>query len=122
VATLKAARQKYPNRRIITLFQPHLPSRTQQLMDDFAASFSECDIVLLTDIYLAREKSIPGIDSEVLTKMINSESGRSNAKYVGSLENAELELASKIQAGDIIITMGAGNVRSAGIKLLERKS
>jgi UDP-N-acetylmuramate--alanine ligase len=120
-ATLAAARGKYPGRRIVALFQPHLPSRTEQLMDDFASSFDDSDTALVTDIYLAREASIPGVTSDELTRRIQKHSGGDSARYVGSLENSAGELAKEVHSGDVVVTLGAGNVRSAGEALLGAK-
>jgi UDP-N-acetylmuramate--alanine ligase len=121
-ATLAAARGKYPGRRIVALFQPHLPSRTQQLMDDFAMSFGDADNTLITDIYLARELAIPGVTSDELTNRIRARVGKNHAHYVGPLDHATSELADEIRKGDVVLTLGAGSVRSAGESLLEAKS
>jgi len=82
-ATLQAARQAYPNRRIVAIFQPHLPSRTRDFLAGFAEALSEADAVYLTDIYLAREPEQPGL-IEVLAEKVNAISPRVAAISPGS--------------------------------------
>jgi UDP-N-acetylmuramate--alanine ligase len=117
-ATLAAARSRYAGRRIVALFQPHLPSRTRDLMDDFAASFGDADQVLITDIYLAREKPMDGVTSERLAAETAKRHGADSVFYVGTLQQAGQALGEEARSGDVVITLGAGSVRAAGEALL----
>jgi UDP-N-acetylmuramate--alanine ligase len=110
-ATLAAARASFPGRRIVALFQPHLPSRTRDLMDEFAQSFGDADLALFTDIYLAREQAMPGITSQRLTAVAQSYRGAEHAHYAGDLAAAENMLRGVLKEGDIFLTLGAGDVR-----------
>ncbi len=107
---LKYARKKYKNNRIITVFQPHQHSRTRFLLNDFANSFSDADIIVVPDIYFVR-------DSEIEKKLISSRDlvraivkNKGNAFYIPSFVEIEKFLLDNIIEGDIIIFMGAGNI------------
>ena len=122
-ATLKAVRKKFPNKRLIIIFQPHTYSRTKALLTDFAKSFSDADLVIITDIYAsAREKYDPSISGKTLTKKISD--AHSNASYKKG-EKEVVEFLSQIaKPGDIIFTLGAGDVflwHDKIIKNLKRK-
>jgi UDP-N-acetylmuramate--alanine ligase len=114
-ATLEAARSS--GRRVVTLFQPHRFTRTRDLMDDFARSFYGADVLLLADIYPASEDPIDGITSEVLASKIER-FGHRQVEYVGALSNGALRLKEILQPGDLVLTLGAGNVYQAGDELL----
>lgn len=108
-ATLSAARAWYPERRIITVFQPHTYTRTQALLRDFAQAFTESDIVLLTDIYAsAREKPIAGITGETLAQA--TVGSHANVFYVKDREGAARYLDKHTEPGDVVIFMGAGDI------------
>ena len=116
-ATLAAARQ-CGFRRIHVIFQPHRYTRTQLLLDDFATAFGDADIVSVLDIYAASEAPIPGVTGERLAERISKTGMR--AKYVGSFADAA-ELAGKLaQSGDLVLTLGAGNVSQLGPLVLEQ--
>lgn len=117
-ATLSAARMGAPNRRIVTLFQPHRYTRTNDLMDEFASAFNNADVLLVTDIYAASEVPIEGINAAVLTDRIKSY-GHKQAEYIGALEGSAEALARTVREGDLVITLGAGSVHRAGDQLLE---
>ena len=117
-ATLSAARMGAPNRRIVTLFQPHRYTRTNDLMDEFASAFNNADVLLVTDIYAASELPIEGINAAVLTDRIKSYAHK-QAEYIGALEGAAESLARIVREGDLVITLGAGSVHRAGDQLLE---
>jgi UDP-N-acetylmuramate--alanine ligase len=122
-ATLSAARSAFPDRRIVAMFQPHLPSRTRDLMDEFAASLAReyADIVFVTDIYLAREQPIPGVSSEVLAQAIDAQGEQPEIiRYVPNKADLPERLAAFVQSGDVVITLGAGDIRAAGEGLLNR--
>ncbi len=117
-ATLAAARL-CDYKRIHVIFQPHRFSRTQALMDDFAKSFHQADAVYLLDIYAASEHPIEGITSAVLADRMR-EFGHRDAQYVGTIDRAIDAVLQAVQPGDLVMTLGAGNVWQAGEKLLVR--
>lgn len=116
-ATLAAAKIGSAGRRIIVLFQPHRYTRTQDLMEEFARSFNNADVLFVTDIYAASEDPIPGITAEVLTEAIKRY-GHKNAQYIGPLEGAAAILIEHLREGDMLITLGAGTVNRVGDKVL----
>ncbi|MGA2601504.1 MAG: UDP-N-acetylmuramate--L-alanine ligase [Bryobacteraceae bacterium] len=117
-ATLAAARL-CNFRRIHAIFQPHRYSRTQALLDEFARSFHQADSVYVLDIYAASEKPIPGISSELLVERMR-DFGHRSVEYSGTSDKAIDGVLKNVQEGDVILTLGAGNVWQAGEKLLER--
>jgi len=106
-ATLSAAKQKEHN-RIISVFQPHTYSRTKELFDDFATSFSNADIAIFADIYAAREVDDGTVSSKMLADKVN-ENG-TKALYLPSFEEIAKYLKENIQTNDIILTIGAGDI------------
>ncbi len=117
-ATLSAAKLS-PYRRIHVLFQPHRFSRTKHLIDDFGTAFHQADDLYLLDIYAASEPSIAGVNAQALLEKIRSYGHRS-AHYVSSMEEGIEAIARAAQPGDLIITLGAGNVSQAADKILDR--
>jgi UDP-N-acetylmuramate--alanine ligase len=117
-ATLAAAKLGSSGRRMVVLFQPHRYTRTKDLMDEFARSFNNADVLLITDIYAASEDPIEGISAESLTEAV-TKFGHKNARYVGSLDQAVNALRDEVREGDMVITLGAGNVLRAGERLLQ---
>ncbi|MEJ5172985.1 MAG: UDP-N-acetylmuramate--L-alanine ligase [Hydrogenothermaceae bacterium] len=107
-ATLSAVKDYYPNRRIIAVFQPHRYSRVASLFDEFANSFDTPDIVLITEIYSAGETAIEGVSGKKLVDKISEK--RKNVFYVEDLEEAKKFLTGTVKKGDVIITLGAGNI------------
>lgn len=121
--TLKAARQTQPE-RLLCLFQPHRYSRTKLLFNEFCNCFADCDELILTDIYAASEEPIPGITSEALAEGVRKALGK-EVTYIPKLAKAEEYLEAKAAAGDLILTVGAGDVFKVGEELvreLERKN
>ena len=108
-ATLKAA-TNVPHNRIWCVFQPHTYTRTLALFDEFAASFENADSVILTDIYAARERNIYKVSSEDLANKIKSQCPDKDITYMSSFEEISAFLSSHAQEGDLVITMGAGDV------------
>ena len=106
-------------RRIHVLFQPHRYSRTYHLMDEFARSFMQADSVFVMDIYAASEKPIEGVTAESLSDRIR-QFGHRGVEYVGSLDRGVDALVKAAGEGDLVLTLGAGNVWQAGDKVLER--
>jgi UDP-N-acetylmuramate--alanine ligase len=117
-ATLAAAKLGSGGRRIVVLFQPHRYTRTHDLMQEFARSFNNADVLFLTDIYAASEDPIEGVTAEVLTAAIKS-FGHKDVNYIGGLENAATALVDRIQPGDLVLTLGAGTVNRVSDQLLQ---
>jgi UDP-N-acetylmuramate--alanine ligase len=114
-ATLEAARQG-GFRRILVLFQPHRYTRTRDLMQEFRHCLDAADRVWVLDIYAASEPTIPGVDARALVEAI----GRADVTYAASFEQAVEQAAAEAEAGDLILTMGAGNVHlTAGMLLAQ---
>jgi UDP-N-acetylmuramate--alanine ligase len=114
-ATLAAARTA--GRRVVTLFQPHRYTRTRDLRDEFARSFYGADLLLITDIYAASEEPIEGITSRALAEQIER-FGHRQVEYIGGLAGAAARLKEVARPGDLVLTLGAGNVYQAGDELL----
>jgi UDP-N-acetylmuramate--alanine ligase len=106
-------------RRIHVLFQPHRYSRTFHLMDEFARSFLQADSVFVMDIYAASEKPIEGVTAHTLADRIR-QFGHRGVEYVGSIDRGVDALLAAASDGDLVLTLGAGNVWQAGEKVLER--
>jgi UDP-N-acetylmuramate--alanine ligase len=106
---------------VLVVFQPHRYTRTQLLMEDFAEAFHDADGVFILDIYAASEQVIPGLSSKVLAERIRDAQGRP-AEYVPSFDEAIEEVAKNAQAGDIVLTLGAGNVSQLGPMIVDRLS
>src|SRR5215218_7637340 len=117
-ATLVAAKLGSAGRRMVVLFQPHRYSRTQDLMDEFARSFNNADVLMVTDVYAASEQPIEGVSSEALVEAVRR-FGHKDARYAGSVEDATRALLEEVREGDMVITLGAGNVYRAGEQLVE---
>jgi UDP-N-acetylmuramate--alanine ligase len=117
-ATLNAARKGW-ERRIITVFQPHRYSRTAALFDDFTTAFYETDQLIVLDIYAAGEEPIADINSERLAAQISGH-GHKDVHYLADRDKAIEHLLANCQEGDIVITMGAGNVWQIGEEFAKR--
>ena len=114
-ATLRAAREcGYPN--IHVLFQPHRYTRTRDMMNEFASCFEGATSVEMLDIYAASEKPIPGIDTPALIQSI----GRETVRYAPSAEQAIQSILDRAVTGDLILTLGAGNVSQLAPLMVER--
>ncbi len=108
-ATLAAAREAWPGRRLVVVFQPHRYSRTRDLLDDFAGVLSEVDRLVLTDVYAAGEDAIPGADSRAIARAIRSR-GAVEPVVVDQLEDVAAVLADVLEAHDVVVTLGAGSI------------
>ncbi len=120
MTTLSAARQRSPE-RLICAFQPHRYTRTQLLQEEFGGCFAVCDILLLTDIYAASEQPITGIDGQTLVDEVRRQTGQ-QVVYAATVDEAADYLYSIIQNGDMIVTVGAGDIYKAGEKLLTKNT
>jgi len=117
-ATLAAARKGW-QRRVVTVFQPHRYSRTRALFDDFLTAFYQSDVLVITDIYAASEDPIPGVMAEDLARGI-AEHGHKNVRHLSGNEAILAFLEETVCEGDMLITLGAGNVWQIGEQFAER--
>ena len=117
-ATVKAARENF-NRRLVVFFQPHRFSRTQALAEQFGGCFAGADLLFITDIYAAGEDPIPGVTSDMILEKVKA-SGFPKVISVSSVESLVDEAMAQIEDGDVVLTLGAGDVYRAGELLLER--
>jgi len=108
-ATLAAVRQGYPGRRVLLAFQPHRYTRTRDLLDDFARSLSEADVLCVTEVYAAGEAPIAGADGRAICRAVRSLGAR-EPLFVEKVEELAAALKELIRRDDVIIAMGAGNI------------
>ncbi|MFN3480872.1 MAG: UDP-N-acetylmuramate--L-alanine ligase, partial [Thermodesulfovibrionales bacterium] len=118
--TIKAARDSFRENRILVIFQPHRYTRTRDLFNEFTHSFSEADALYILDIYAAGEKAIEGISSSLLVGEINKKTKREFAMYRPERDKLLNELVTNLRQGDIVMTLGAGDVWKVGEELLRR--
>lgn len=114
-ATLQAVRQRYPDRDIWAVWQPHTYSRTQALMDEYVTAFADADHVLVTDIYAARENPISGVNSAAVVAAM----GHPDARYTPSLHQAVNVLNQDVRSPAAIIIMSAGDAPQIGADFLK---
>ena len=119
VATLKTAKECWPERRLVVAFQPHRYTRTKAVFDRFVISFNEADVLVVTSIYSAGEDPIDGVTGEGLAQGIK-EHGHKEVIFCPQEEEVLSTLLSVIRPGDLVITLGAGNIYGVGDRLLER--
>lgn len=117
IAATIATAKKYPHKKLWVAFQPHTYSRTLALMDDFAGALSQADEIILADIYAAREKNTVGVTSDDLRKLMLSQN--TNVYYIPDFPSIEEFILSHLQEGDLLITMGAGDIVEVGEHLLQ---
>ncbi|HTA72639.1 MAG TPA: UDP-N-acetylmuramate--L-alanine ligase [Gemmatimonadaceae bacterium] len=115
-ATLDAARAAFPGRRIVVAFQPHLFSRTRDFASDFGRALAKADVIFLTEIYPAREQPLPGVTSELIAKAA-ADAGRPVA-WRGNRGDLAGALAAAVRGGDVVLTLGAGDITRTGPELL----
>jgi UDP-N-acetylmuramate--alanine ligase len=120
ISTNLAALKSRYDRRVLAVFQPHTYSRTKAFLDGFARSFGDADLVYLMDVYAARENDALGVSSETLAERTSRY--RAGVAYTGTEERTLSRLVSDTRPGDIVITLGAGDVNRLGPKLLKRLS
>ena len=106
--TLDSARNGW-SRRIVSVFQPHLYSRTKAFYEEFAIALMEADILVITDVFPAREKPIEGVNGRMVAEFAKK-TGHKNVYYVEDLKNLEKKLDNLCQQNDMVITIGAGNI------------
>ncbi len=117
-ATIAAARQAFPDRRLVMMFQPHRYSRTRDCFEDFVQVLSTVDQLLLLDVYSAGEKAIAGADSRTLARSIRTR-GLVDPVFVEKADELAQLLPSQLRAGDVLLTQGAGTVGAIALELAQ---
>jgi UDP-N-acetylmuramate--alanine ligase len=117
-ATLAAARAVHDG-RVVVVFQPHRYTRTRDLLGEFATAFNDADRLLVTDVYPAGEAPIPGADAEALVEAIRAH-GHRDVRHVPELDDVAEGLLPELEAGDLLITLGAGSVVRLGPELVAK--
>jgi UDP-N-acetylmuramate--alanine ligase len=115
-ATIQAARAAWPERRLVVAFQPHRFSRTRDLFEDFTEVLTGVDVLLVLEVYAAGEEPIAGADSRTLCRAIRAR-GLVDPIFVGEIADLPHALGGVLQDGDVVITMGAGDIGAAALKL-----
>lgn len=117
-ATLAAAKQGW-DRRLVVLFQPHRYSRTRDCLGEFAHAFDSADVLFMTDIYPAGEQPIPGVTGAALAETVKA-AGHPAVNFIEQKETLPDQVLSHLQAGDLVLTLGAGDIWKAGTGILAR--
>lgn len=117
-ATLAAARQAFPGKRLVAVFQPHLYSRTQVHGEAMGRALATADLAVISDVYAAREQPVPGVTGEVVAQAVGLTGGRSI--YVPHRKDLDDVVAEQLRKGDVVLTLGAGDVTKVGRGLVER--
>jgi UDP-N-acetylmuramate--alanine ligase len=118
-ATLDAVRQGWPARRLVLAFQPHRYTRTRDLLDDFGSALSECDVLLVTEVYAAGEAPIAGADGRAICRAVRTR-GLMEPVFVERVDELAESLRAVVRDGDVILTMGAGNIGAVAQELKSR--
>jgi len=118
VATLAAAREAWPNHRLVAVFQPHLFSRTRDFADDFGRVLAQADVAWVTGIFPAREKPIAGVDHHLVVDAVERAGG--DVREHADLETLHAAVAEDVREGDVVIAMGAGSIEHFGPRLIGR--
>lgn len=117
-ATIAAAREGWPTRRLVIAFQPHRYSRTRDLLDDFSAVLAGCDALFITEVYAAGEQPISGADGRALCRAIRARGG--NPVFVENVAELPQILRETLRANDLLVTLGAGNIGQVAASLPQR--
>jgi UDP-N-acetylmuramate--alanine ligase len=118
--TLEAIEENWPGRRKVVVFQPHRFSRTRALFDEFSRAFYQSDILVVMPIYAASEKRIEGVSSKKLCEQIKAH-GHKEVRYANGFKAALSYVKSNLQPGDVLLTLGAGDVYKVGERFLKQK-
>ena len=118
-ATLDALRQGYPQRRVVLAFEPHRYTRTRDLLDDFAQVLSTADVLLVSEVYAAGEAPIAGADGRAICRAVRTR-GHVEPVFVEKIESLAETLRDLLRPGDVVATMGAGNVSAVSHALPAR--
>ncbi|MGW8160820.1 MAG: UDP-N-acetylmuramate--L-alanine ligase [Desulfobulbales bacterium] len=116
-ATLDAVREGWPDRRLVVAFQPHRYTRTKSLFDEFKTAFHRADVLVLTDIYAASEAPLEGVNTAALVEAVKQH-GQRDVHYLPDIERLPVELKKLVRPGDLLVTLGAGNIVHTGEELL----
>jgi UDP-N-acetylmuramate--alanine ligase len=116
-ATLSAVRESWPDRRHVVVFQPHRFSRTRALFDEFSRAFYQSDLLVMLPVYSAGEAQIPGVDAESLCRAISTH-GHKETLCVADKNGAQDYLKKALKPGDLLLTLGAGDVWKVGMNML----
>jgi len=119
-ATLKTARQCYPDKRLVVAFQPHRFTRTKALFGEFCKAFGDADLLMLTEIYPASEAPIPGVSGQSLAQGVRQVS-ETPVLFFDDFDAMSAALPEVLREGDLLLTLGAGNIWQVGAGWLERK-
>jgi UDP-N-acetylmuramate--alanine ligase len=117
-ATLAAARQTFPEGRVLAVFQPHLFSRTLDQAEAFGSALLGADVAIVNDVYASRESPIPGVTGELVAGAAR-QAGHGDVLYCPRWEDAPPLLAERVRPGDVVITLGAGDVNRLAKALVE---
>lgn len=117
ITLLKASKGLHPQ-RTVAVFQPHRYTRTLLLKEDFGRAFHDSDLVVITDIYPAGEKPIAGVSAELIVRELQKNG--CNVVYIKQLDEVVDFLGRELRSGDLVLTIGAGNVNTVGQKLARR--
>lgn len=123
-ATLAAIKEAWPERRLVVLFQPHRYSRTLALLREFQTSFHQADLLVMTEIYAASEQPLTEISGEILLEEVRRH-GQRQTRFIARVEDLAKTLLPELKEGDLVLTLGAGNIVLAGeelVRLLEEES
>jgi UDP-N-acetylmuramate--alanine ligase len=118
-ATLESVRQAWPRRRLVLAFQPHRFTRTRDLLDDFGRALSECDVLLVTEVYAAGEAPIAGADGRAICRAVRTR-GLIEPVFVERVDELAEALRGVLRDGDVVLTMGAGNIGAVAQDLKAR--
>jgi UDP-N-acetylmuramate--alanine ligase len=121
-AALQGARDLFPHARLMAVFQPHLPSRTKLLLDDFANSFAEADEIIINSIYAAREAPIPGFTAETVAERIRHVQPDKPVHYFDDQDELLEYVWARIGMQEVVMVMGAGDINRVGHALADRLS
>ena len=116
-ATLAAARAGFPDRRLVALFQPHLYSRAQRFAEEFGEALLVADVVIATDIYGSRETPIEGVSGQLIVDALKRRGGR-EVHYIPNKSELPAKARALLRSGDLIITLGAGDIGRLGREML----
>jgi UDP-N-acetylmuramate--alanine ligase len=123
-AALEATRRRFPGRRLIAVYQPHMFSRTKTFFEQFLIAFDSADVVMIADIFPGREHDTGSIHArelvEAMVKRPPFSSSEKRVMYSGNVENTATLLRNTLRSGDVAIVMGAGDIYTVTEKLLQR--
>jgi len=117
-ATLHTARLVWPGRRLVVIFQPHRYTRTQALWREFCPPLLRADVLLVTEVYGAGERPIPGVSGTLIWEGMQT-LGHPQARFIPHQEELASEMLRHLRAGDVVLTLGAGDVWKVGEQLLK---